>query len=300
MRFFLVLAFLFPGFGPSPAAWSPPEKGTLREKALAAFKGVEKGFPGKEWISRQTGAGLAWGESYRLMAYVSMFGGTGRTGYLEKALERMETVLAFDPDWRESASRGEGWYHCDYLKRKQPLNMQNALGRVLAALWSATGKKGYRDKAEKLARFFRRRLRSKGRAWVWPYWPDDQKGVEDVSHGAINVDFAFCCFRAGIVFTGKDMLRFAGTFRTCLRPGKGFARRVDGGGDLKYSSAMAGWGHLGFVAPWIRKARFEFFEKRWASSVLAAPYLAETGRPLAQEGPQERASPGKSGRFPRR
>ncbi len=353
-------------------------KDLIFRESLAAFAGVEKGFPGKDRVLGLTGAGLAWGESYRLMAYVSLFEGTGDVLFLVKAMERMdwvlsvrddkrrirdeirkrvmpawcskkytkgrnyawivhagmitypmarlvflvrrdpalrgkygskadlyaaaveETVRAFNGDWREDRAKGEGWYFCDYLKRELPLNMQNSMGRTLTALWLASGEGAYRKKAEMLARYLKKRLRKKGGRYIWPYWPNDRRGVEDVSHGAINVDFAFCCFRAGILFTKEDMLRFAGTFRACCRPGKGFARRVDGKGDLGYSSAMAGWGHLGFLAPEVRKKIFRYFRKCWSSSILAVPCLVETGRPLEREAPPEKSSPVKKGSSHRR
>jgi len=335
-------------------------------ESLSVFHELEDKIEPLEQISEKTGASLAWGESYWLLPYVSMFEGTGDTRYLESVMVRCdevlkirddrrgivdeirgrvvpawsstnytkgkayswivhagmitfpiarcayliqrdpelreaygdkaaryiealeETVQGFDDAWREDAVSGEGWYHGDYLERGLPLNQQNALGRTLVALWLATGDDAYKAKAEKLGRFLKNRLRREGKCYVWTYWPDGER-VEDISHAAINVDFAFNCFRAGIVFTEEDMLLFVETLKACKRDGEGFAGAVDGQGDLKRSHAMAYWGHLGFVAPEVRTALHSFFRENLSGNVQAglanAAYLVETGNPLRRDTP---------------
>ena len=189
-----------------------------------------------------------------------------------------QTVNAFEDSWREDSKGSEGWYHGAYLDKGLPLNQQNALGRTLVALWLATGKDEYRAKAEKLATFFRRRLRRHQDGYAWSYWPD-RGGAEDISHAAINVDFAFTCYRANIVFTRDDMVRFSQTLGGCLR-GDGFAGNVDGTGDLRHSAQMGRWGHLGFVDPEVRRILQDHLRRNLANNstaaMICAAYLVET------------------------
>jgi hypothetical protein len=108
-------------------------------------------------------------------------------------------------------------------RRPAPLNMSNAIGSVIVQLYRITGKAEYKDQATKLANFFHASLRSDedGHSWNWAYWPknpgDPFERGEDISHAAINVDFAARCYHAGIVFTQKDMEQFAGTWMTKVR-----------------------------------------------------------------------------------
>ena len=194
-----------------------------------------------------------------------------------------ETVASFDDDWRESGDRREGYYYDPYLKRDVPFNQQNALGRTLVALWLATGDSEYRSKSEKLARYFKNRLIPQGDRYTWPYWPGGE-GSEDIGHAAINVDFAFMCYKAGIIFTEIDMKRFCETLKFCGRGEKGFSQKVDGTGDESLSRLMGLWGHLGLVNQEVRTVLHRYFKQHWPSGertwMATAAYLVETQRPL--------------------
>jgi hypothetical protein len=328
----------------------------ITHDSMEAFKALESRQPDNEWIAKQSGAELAWGESYRLMAYVAMYEASGDVEYLEKVMGRFdeiikirddkkmvkdeirgrilpawcstkytggkeyawivhagmitypitrfaylilrdselkehygekargyvaaieETVHAFDDAWREDRSKNEGWYYGDYLEKGLPLNQQNALGRTLAALWLATGKEQYRERAEKLANFFNNCLKRIDNRYVWSYWPYGGS-AEDISHAAINVDFAFTCYRANILFAKRDMIRFANTLKACIRE-EGFAGKVDGSGDLRYSIQMGRWGHLGFIDREIRNILHGYLSMNWkkntATGMTGAAYLVET------------------------
>lgn len=95
-----------------------------------------------------------------------------------------------------------------------PLNQQNALGRTLVAMYEATGSAAYLDKATRLANTFKNDLvyQSATQSYVWSYWGYQGSTNEDISHAAINADFALQCYDAGIVFSLADMQRFAATF----------------------------------------------------------------------------------------
>ena len=205
--------------------------------------------------------------------------------YLEAVAE---TVHAFDADWRDGPVEGEGFYYGEYKRTGLPLNMQNAMGRTLVDLWLATGKREYRDRAEKLALFFKHRCRPVDNRYVWSY-SRASTGAEDISHAAINVDFAFVCHRAGLVFTREDMHRFANTLKYCSRGQEGFTKTVDGRGDYTYSAAMGRWGRLGFIEPEIRVILHEYLRENWTTSpnagMVAASYLLGTQHDLVYEHP---------------
>jgi hypothetical protein len=134
----------------------------------------------------------------------------------------------FDDQWRYDAKSGEGFY---VFESDQPLengmmagrdlslpfNMQLAAGRAFIVLWKLTGKDSYYSKAEALARHFKDHLHvdSFG-GYSWTYWFGKglirSAGVEDVSHGAIDVDFAVLAAQNGIVFDTHDLEQFIRTF----------------------------------------------------------------------------------------
>lgn len=333
-------------------------KPSIADECTLAFQKLEPRQPAAETLSGLDGSALAWGESYRMVAYVSMYEATKDSTYLKSAMARFDAVLkarddrkglrdeirgkimpawgcstytkgkhyvwivhagmisypiaraaylirrdpalrrqygaqgtrylraveqtvhAFDGAWRKGPGKGEGYYYSAYLKRGMPFNQQNALGRTLVALYLATGKPEYKAKAEGLARFFKDRLRQEDGRYVWSYWPDRGR-AEDISHAAINVDFAFECFRAGLVFTREDMVRFAHTLEFCSRGSEGFSRTVGGRGNLAYSAQMGRWGHLGFVDPKVRALLYDYASRNWAhAGLITAAYLVETGQPL--------------------
>lgn len=159
-----------------------------------------------------------------------------------------ETVRAFDEEWRDGPGDGEGYYFGRALGRYLPLNQQNALGRTLVQLHGATRKPVYLEKATKLARFFKRRLTARDNgAYDWAYWPPlDAKGPssgEDISHAAINADFACLAHENGIVFTDEDMRHFADTFTKSISRGDNrFANTVSGAGDSgRYAGSVGRW-----------------------------------------------------------
>ncbi len=199
------------------------------------------------------------------------------------------TAGAFEPSWRDGPGKGEGHYVGRYLRRRLPLNQQNALGRTFVALYLATGKAEHRARAERLARFFQNRIRRVGDRCVWSY-TGGSGGAEDISHAAINADFAFACFRAGIVFDRADMQAMARTFHRFVRDG-GFAAAIDGSGQGGAPRApQAGrWLHLAFFDPELRTICHRYYRDKWSkhavASMLAAAYLVETARPLRLDRP---------------
>ncbi len=196
------------------------------------------------------------------------------------------TVAAFDRSWREGPGKDEGRYRGDLTGKGLSFNQQNALGRTLATLWLATGRASYRARAVRLARFFKHRLRVVDGRYIWPDAPGGER-ASDIAHAAIDVDFAFVCFRAGLVFDQRDMQMFAATLLACSRGENGFASAVDGSGDAKLSVLAGLWGRLGFVTPEVRRALFAYLRGHWfdnnVTGLTSAAYLAESAGALKQD-----------------
>jgi hypothetical protein len=122
---------------------------------------------------------------------------------------------------------------------EQPINQSVGLGQTLVELALATGDRGYRQKVAAMGRMLAGQLSvDAGDAYVWHYWPvgghiydgflktgnpdsdisiftpsgGPARQFEDISHGAIDVEFAVRAFRARLAFTGRDMARIARTF----------------------------------------------------------------------------------------
>ena len=353
-RFFIVLFFINPSL---PSQGSEGYKPDVYRESTEAFKLLSERSPSIDWVAKQTGAELAWQESYILLSYVTMYEAFRDIAYLDKAMERIDQVFkvradrtatrdlirervlcawnstrytqgqsyawlvhagmitypaaraaylirqdpgmeekyvakardyiryieevihAFDSSWREDNEKNEGWYYEDYLKHGAPFNMQNAMGRTLIALWLATGKDEHRLRAEKLANFFKNRLKLVENRYEWSY---EARGgnAEDISHAAIDVGFAFDAYRAGLVFTRSDMTRFVHVFEKCTDGDAGFTKYIDGKGDLTNSAAMGGWGQLGYIEPKLRHTLYKYYVKHWHvdpfTGILAASYLAAT------------------------
>jgi hypothetical protein len=313
------------------------------------------------------GADLAWGTSYVLMAYLSMYEATGQQEYMDRFLEQCDWILthrddrqgvtddyrgramaawstlrfgndgrryawpvhagmvtypmvrwvylaksrpdltvahadrirryqadieqtlaAFDDCWQDGPEEQQGRYYDPWLKTEMPWNQQHALGRTLAAMWLATGQERYRDRASRLATSFKQALRRDGDAYVWEYG-GPTVCTEDISHGAISVDFAFVCYRAGIVFTAADMDGFINTFRRLPRGPEGFSERVDGTGEMVHSAQAGRWMHLSYVAPEFRQIYCRYVADHWqenpVAAMLGSAYLVETAEETGMDQP---------------
>ena len=149
-------------------------------------------------------------------------------------------VAAHDDQWDAS-----GYYvfrpDADFLSYAGvdlPLNQSNAMGRLLIALWQITGEEAYRGKAEALAARFKDQL-SVGASgeYLWNYWGGAYASPgEDISHAALNVDFAVQAAEAGLVFTDADLDRFAATFTEQVYLDDATTADFVGGGSVNTSS----------------------------------------------------------------
>lgn len=169
-----------------------------------------------------------------------------------------EAVAEHDDQYRAGPGPDEGYLLGLSLNRNLPLNMQNALARAWICIDDATGTDSHRKRTAALARFFRNRMRATDDgAYAWAYWTDldgPGRGFEDISHAAINVDFALLCHERGIVFGPDDVRRLEKTLleKVGLASGQ-IAGTVGGTGTgTRYAGAILRWGRLAAYSPSIR------------------------------------------------
>ncbi len=170
--------------------------------------------------------------------------------------------------WRIYVSANE---YIDATNLVQPLNMQAAMGLAYCELQGVPGlgaaqRIEYRERATKIARYFRGQLQRnrKRDSYVWPYWSLEPGNAEDVSHAAIDVDFAVATVDARLgVFTQIDLRRFANTLLKVVRdPRAPHSPRssVDGTGPRNDDSAD--------VVYWMGLARYDRRVYDWLSDLL--------------------------------
>ncbi|MGW1340588.1 hypothetical protein ACWCOV_06005 [Kribbella sp. NPDC002412] len=188
--------------------------------------------------------------TYPIASFVRLVCGSPalRQRYRAKAAEYLtacrEAVAVHDWEYRETAAGG-GYLiwpkeqPLAYDGCEQPINQSLGLGQTLVELALATGDREYRRKVAALAKMFAGQLAvDAGDAYQWRYWPVGGKvhdgfvktgspdtdvsiftpsggparQFEDISHGAVDVEFAVRAFRARLGFTGNDMARLARTY----------------------------------------------------------------------------------------
>ncbi|MEV5961176.1 hypothetical protein AB0L70_05395 [Kribbella sp. NPDC051952] len=163
--------------------------------------------------------------------------------YRRKAAEYLhacrEAVAVHDWEYRDDHLIWPKGQPLAYDGCEQPINQSVGLGQTLVELAIATGDRTYRRKVAAMARMFAGQLSADAEdAYLWHYWPTGgriyegfaktgdpatdisiftpsggpAKQFEDISHGAIDVEFAVRAFRAKLGFTGQDMARIARTF----------------------------------------------------------------------------------------
>ena len=185
--------------------------------------------------------------------------------------------------WREGPGSGEGYYLCCERGESFPYDNVgepfNYLGRHTAtqfALHRLTGRAEYRERAERMARLFKNRLKYDAARdlYTWNYWyePVTTTGwtpanspsvnipnlpataaVEDISHGVLDLALVLSARAADVEFDERDVKRFANTLLVhVLNPQRnGVRRRVDGsaGEYADYFPALAGWLNLAEANP---------------------------------------------------
>jgi hypothetical protein len=210
-------------------------------------------------------------------------------------LETIEALVArWDPLWRDFGP-GRGAYIGQFDESHRmpggtlPHNQYLALGRTVLALSRITGKPLYKERAEKMARFFKAHLRLVEGHYEWNYWdpagPHDDPWrhtvhLEDASHGTIDIDFAVEAHESGLVFDRRDMEHFAATVRDVMWNGSLEAPALGANvatnkGD--YRSPRA-WVRLGAYDPRVREIFRRMFETAFApNNAMIADWLLYYG-----------------------
>jgi hypothetical protein len=134
----------------------------------------------------------------------------------------------------------------------QPLNQSNALGRAHVLLAALTGDAEHLAKASALASRFRAEITGAADgALLWNYGAGAYAAPgEDISHAAINVDFAVVAAQHGIVFSDSDLAGFATTFRERIYLDDATFSDFVGGGSTNGDSYRAQIGRWAVLAPW--------------------------------------------------
>jgi len=138
--------------------------------------------------------------------------------------------------------------------RAIPHNQYLALGRTYLVMADVADKPQadhYRDIAEKMARYFKSKLRKTGDAYTFAYWDPVEElsdGADDFGHGGLSLSFAIEAADRGVVFTEEDMTRFAHTLLDQIWDGSvaepKFAGRVNGEGKMNRAGMGGHWAGL--------------------------------------------------------
>lgn len=187
-------------------------------------------------------------------------GGEKTAAYLGQAgsfVPRLEAAIKeFDADWRDGPEEGMGYYIFPNGSIA-PNNQMNAPGRALFILYDLTGKDEYRDKAWKLAAFFKSKLThvEDGEYYLWAYsqgTPEGPPGTgEDISHASINAHFMYVAWEHGASFDDTDMERLTRTFTEVINLGDGQLAYALGKRqpNNKYTPQCARWAFLARFDP---------------------------------------------------
>ncbi|MBC8067549.1 MAG: hypothetical protein IAG13_04375, partial [Deltaproteobacteria bacterium] len=157
----------------------------------------------------------------------------------------------------------------------QPLNQSNALGRAHILLAAITGDPEQLAKATALATYFRAQIDTGGDgAYLWNYRGGAYANVgEDISHAAINVEFAVMAAEHGIVFDQDDVAAFARTFtRRVYVNDATFADHVGGGetNTSSYRAQIGRWLMLAPSSPTVYAAVRDVYERDYPAASLGS------------------------------
>lgn len=144
-------------------------------------------------------------------------------------------MAELDGQWVWINSRREGYYRWEgdepiktNLQDPPPLNHHAALGKTLWRLWEVAGQSAVRQKAEGITRHFLNNVEKRKDKYVWGYRAELNKShkIEDISHGAIEIELVVEAVRAGMI-PQKELKGFAATLLHLKKNGY-FANYVDG------------------------------------------------------------------------
>jgi len=158
------------------------------------------------------------------------------------------TAAYHDDEWNDAGYyvfRGDASF-LEYAGQDQPLNQSNAMGLALLALHDATRDPVYLARATALAQRLRAMMSpGPGGGLVWNYWGGAYAAPgEDISHAALNVEFAVQAAARGVVFSDADLDGLATTFLTNVYlDDQSFSDFIGGGpvNDPAYRAQIGRW-----------------------------------------------------------
>ncbi|KYH40307.1 MAG: hypothetical protein AYL32_012440 [Candidatus Bathyarchaeota archaeon B26-2] len=168
----------------------------------------------------------------------------------DRYLETVKTVIdRYHNAWTDiSEGMGYYWDSPEEDVTGPIVNRFAALGITEIKLYEVLGDPKYLVKPAAMAAFFKMNLQLRDGAYIWTYAvpPSRYTGsIEDISHGAIDLEFAILAYRHNLAFNKTDMQRFVATYKNFIW--KGFNRkphvatRVDGTVTSDYSGASRNW-----------------------------------------------------------
>ncbi|MBK8233462.1 MAG: hypothetical protein IT349_05315 [Candidatus Eisenbacteria bacterium] len=150
----------------------------------------------------------------------------------------LASLDVFDPQWHEGPGPGEGLYVANFEEESredtpEPFNRQNLMAWDHYLAYLLTGDELRRERATKLATFFRNRLEhTEADCYLWEYEPvrwehrkaepmEPVSSCDDISHGWHALDPVVKLARVGCVFDPQDLGRFARTLTRSIYQGDG-------------------------------------------------------------------------------
>ena len=169
----------------------------------------------------------------------------------EKYLEVVTTIINRYHGCWTSVSHNEGYYwDCPSGDVVGPIvNRFSALGIAEIKLYEVTGNNTYLSRPLAMANFLKKRLSIRSGCYLWTYRLGYGRflssGYEDISHGAIDLEFMLLAFKHKLAFNEEDIRRLVCTYRKFIW--KGFtshpplATRVDGTITQDYTRMSRNW-----------------------------------------------------------
>ena len=152
----------------------------------------------------------------------------------------IETVMYHEDQWNDAGyyvfrEDADFW---EYAGVDVPYNMNSAMGRMILALYRATGDLQWRDRAESIGtHFFNGISIGSNGEYLWNYWGGSYVVPgEDLSHAFINVAFAIELQQQGLVFDEDDLWAFSETLVSGAYIDDYTHARFIGGGETNYNS----------------------------------------------------------------
>jgi hypothetical protein len=179
----------------------------------------------------------------------------------------------------EDVTDDSGYYWNAPDEKSAIVNRFAALGIAEMILADVLGDPSYLDKPERMARFIKSDLRydEESDSYWWPY-ASGESGVEDTSHGSIDLEFMIMAYQRGLAFSEEDMGRLVNTYQRKMwqgiemfDTGIGIAAKVDGTLDptQDYTRLAKAWPLLCLFEPRILE------QQRVALEVMAETRLTK-------------------------